>query len=222
MNPAIDHIVIGAASLKQGVDYVRRTLGVDIPFGGVHQTMGTHNHLMQLGEGLFLEVIAPNPDLPSPDTPRWYGMDDPHLRCQLENQPMLLTWVINTNNITALLAQADFSFGTIESISRGELNWLFGLPDDGRLLAGGMLPYVMQWNTKTHPAQNMFHAGCELKEIAIYHSHPDWVRSVLSSIGAEKLVNIYPADRDTLSFLEVKIKTPSGLKSLRSHVAAKQ
>ncbi|MEE8364674.1 MAG: VOC family protein [Gammaproteobacteria bacterium] len=42
-------MVIAADSLEQGVDYVRSTLGVDIPRGGVHQTMGTHNHLMQLG-----------------------------------------------------------------------------------------------------------------------------------------------------------------------------
>jgi len=59
----LDHLVIAASSLEQGVDYVRKMLGVDIPFGGVHSAMGTHNHLMQLGNSVFLEVIAINNEI---------------------------------------------------------------------------------------------------------------------------------------------------------------
>ena len=57
----IDHLVVGAANLSAGVEYVNRLLGVDIPYGGEHEKMGTHNHIMQLGSRLFLEVIAINP-----------------------------------------------------------------------------------------------------------------------------------------------------------------
>ena len=62
MSTVIDHLVIAAETLEQGAEYVLKMLGVDIPFGGVHPKMGTHNLLMQLGNTLFLEVIAINPD----------------------------------------------------------------------------------------------------------------------------------------------------------------
>jgi len=47
MQTRIDHLVIGAADLTQGIDYVKECLGVDMPYGGEHEKMGTHNHLMQ-------------------------------------------------------------------------------------------------------------------------------------------------------------------------------
>jgi ribosomal 30S subunit maturation factor RimM len=73
MQTRIDHLAIGASSLAQGVAYIKDLLGLDIPFGGVHSKMGTHNHLMQLGAHMFLEVIAINVDSEPPQKPRWFG-----------------------------------------------------------------------------------------------------------------------------------------------------
>jgi len=56
----LDHLTVAALSLDEGVAHVRRALGVEIPPGGAHPIMGTHNHLMQLGNSVFLEVIAPD------------------------------------------------------------------------------------------------------------------------------------------------------------------
>jgi hypothetical protein len=42
--------------------------------------------------------------------------------------------------INAFIQKASISLGTPELISRGEARWYFGVPDDGRLIAGGMLP----------------------------------------------------------------------------------
>jgi len=103
MKTGIDHLVIGATDLTRGIDYVRECLGIDMPYGGVHGKMGTHNHLVRLGGDVFLEVIAVNPDIELPESPRWYGLDDPYIRRQIEAQPTLLTWVVNTKNIEKLL-----------------------------------------------------------------------------------------------------------------------
>jgi len=80
MGTRIDHLVIGADNLEQGISFVRERLGIDIPYGGVHPQMGTHNHLVQLGNDIFLEVIAINPDMEPPNAPRWFGLDDPFIR----------------------------------------------------------------------------------------------------------------------------------------------
>lgn len=76
MQTCLDHLVIGAASLEAGVEYVKEVLGVDIPAGGHHEKMGTCNHLMQLGKDVFLEVIAIDKTLAAPSRPRWYGLEN--------------------------------------------------------------------------------------------------------------------------------------------------
>ncbi|MGD9010672.1 MAG: VOC family protein [Desulfobacteraceae bacterium] len=219
MQTRIDHIVIGAESLNQGVDYVKNVFGVDIPYGGVHAKMGTHNHLMQLGGGSFLEVITVNHELEPPDRPRWYGLDDPFTRRQIKMQPTLLTWVVNTRNINALIRQASFSLGKAELIRRGELSWYFGLPGDGRLLAGGMLPYAIQWLTDKHPSAKMADLGCRLHSLEIHHPHPRWLQSALASIGALDLVKIGALPKNEAPYLTASVGTPLGIKKLTSCAA---
>src|SRR4051794_22010223 len=93
-NPAVlDHITVAAQTLEQGVEHVRQCLGVVVPPGGQHPLMGTHNCLMRLGDDLFLEIIAPDPDA-SPQRTRWFELDDPGMRGRLSRSPQLVTWVV--------------------------------------------------------------------------------------------------------------------------------
>jgi hypothetical protein len=212
----LDHLVIAAESLEQGVDYVRSTLGVDIPRGGVHQTMGTHNHLMQLGKETYLEVIAINPDGLIPNHPRWFNLDECLMRESLQRQPRLITWVMNTPDILRVSQQAKFSIGTPSELSRDNLRWQIALTEDGRLLAHGLLPYVIQWQTQPHPSNAMADLGCQLVELEIYHNRPDWLGSMLDSIGAGQLVRIHSLDDAQSPYLSATIETPSGIKILRN------
>lgn len=212
----IDHLVIGAATVAQGVNYVRDYLGVDMPYGGVHVNMGTQNHLMQIGEEIFLEIIAINPDIEPPKQPRWFGLDDPFVRQRLATQPTLLTWVVNTDNLDKLIRQAMYSLGNSELIRRGELSWNFGLPDDGRLIAGGILPYAIEWHTSKHPAANMADFNCSFHSLEIYHPYPAWLQSALVSIGALNLVKIIEVPQNETPYITASINTPSGLKTLCS------
>ncbi|MEN8210320.1 MAG: VOC family protein [Thermodesulfobacteriota bacterium] len=216
MQTRIDHLVIGADDLAQGIAYVKEFLCVDIPYGGIHTKMGTHNHLMQLGNDIFLEVIAVNPDMKSPESPRWFGLDDPHVRKQIKKKPVLLNWVVNTKNIKELLGQANFSFGKKQLICRGNLSWYFGLPRDGRLLAGGMLPYAIEWQTDFHPSKNMADAGCRFQRLEIYHPNPTWFKTILTSIGAENLADIHALPENSIPYMIAYIDTPYGVKFLRS------
>jgi len=216
MQTQIDHLVIGAKTLSQGVNYVREQLGVEMPFGGVHTKMGTHNHLMRTGKNTFLEIIAINHDIDPPDRPRWFGLDDPFIRQQIDRQPSLLTWVVNTHDIKKLAQRSTVSLGKAELISRGQLNWYFGLPDDGRLIAGGMLPYVIQWQTDKHPSKNMIDLGCNLERLEIFHPYPRWLQSALSSIGASGLVQVHALSKNEIPYMIAYINSPLGIKKLYS------
>lgn len=219
MSSKIDHLVIGARTLAEGVDYVSQIMGVAMPYGGEHVKMGTHNHLMQLGNETFLEVIAINEEMSVPTRPRWYGLDDAYVRHKIAQQPALLTWVINTGDIQQLIKKASFSLGRAEAVSRGNLNWLFGLPNDGRLLGSGMLPYAIEWQTETHPSKGMADLACRLESLHIYHPYPAWLQQALVSVEALPLVKIHPLAENQTAYLRASIQTPKGLVSLQSVTA---
>ena len=68
LNTRLDHIVVGASSLESGAEYVEQALGVQVPDGGEHVMMGTHNKVTTLGDGVYLEIIAVNPRMAPPRT----------------------------------------------------------------------------------------------------------------------------------------------------------
>jgi hypothetical protein len=216
MRANLDHLVIAAATLEDGVAYVRDLLGVDIPPGGFHAKMGTRNHVMQLGGEVFLEVLAVDPELAAPTRPRWFGLDDPHVLASLARRPALLTWVVNTPDIHAFMKQTQIGFGTPEPVSRGDLNWLFGVPDDGHLPAGGMLPSVIQWQCSPHPATRMWDRGCRLRSFEIHHPRAAWLGDALTGAGADHLVEIRPLPANAAPYLLARIETPDGSRELRS------
>ncbi len=69
----LDHLVITAATLEQGVAWCEATLGATPGPGGQHALFGTHNRLMKVeGEGhagVYLEIIAIDPQAPAPGRP---------------------------------------------------------------------------------------------------------------------------------------------------------
>ena len=54
----LDHLTVIAPTLSEGVAHVRHCLDLDVPFGTRHDYMGTHNHRLQLGNSVYLEIIA--------------------------------------------------------------------------------------------------------------------------------------------------------------------
>ena len=218
----IDHFVLAADTLEQGIAYLQEQLGITIPFGGVHPAMGTHKCPMQLSEDLFFEIIAINPLSLTDDTlkvkqPRWFSLDNPYLQAQLKHQPILLTWVANTRDMQRSANSGIYRQCAIRNISRGDLNWQFALPDDGSLLANGLIPYVLQWSGE-HPAVKMADLGCSLIEINLFHPQKTWIESQLQEIGAAHLINIESLDNHQQGYFEVILQSASGKVTLSSRV----
>lgn len=206
----LDHIVIAADSLQQGIDYVREILGVEIAAGGKHKNMATHNRVMQLGNDSYLEVIAIDADAPPPRHPRWFALDTECLRSAIRSRPRLVTWVMNTADLGQLVERVDFDIGVPGKFSRDDLSWEFALPGDGRLLGDGMLPYCIQWHTTPHPSRKMADTGCLLQELTIYHNRPRWLEERLDALDASHLLHVEPLPDGKTPYLAAKIDTPSG------------
>lgn len=194
---AFDHLAIAAARLGEGIDLVEETLGVRMPLGGKHPGMNTHNAVMRLGDGLYLEVIAIDPEAGPATRPRWFGLDDPKLQQRLTALgPCLVAWVARTDNLVGSLRASTADLGAPMPMSRGTLSWDIAVRADGALPMGGLLPALIQWPPGVHPtAQRMPDLGVRFAGLTLRAPKPEPVRNALAQIGAAGLVEVKPFRR---------------------------
>lgn len=209
----LDHIVIVAATLEQGLDYCEFALGIRPPKGGEHTAMGTHNHLLNLGDGVFLEIIAINLAAPRPNRLRWFGMDAMAQQQRLEKAPYLAHYVVHVNEIAAGAAALP-ELGTISMMQRGLLEWQITIPDDGALVENGTLPSLIKWPDGVDPTSSMPDFGYRLLHLEAYHPQPEWLVTRWAEIGldAEPKLTVHAADRGGEPYLVAHISTPDGLR----------
>jgi hypothetical protein len=208
----LDHLVVVAPDLAEGVAHVRACLGLDMPEGGRHSEMGTRNHLLRLGASTFLEVIAADPEAAPPPRARWFGLGDAaRVRAEWEAGRRLRGFVARTTDIDTLLAAHPDLLGAAATLTRGTLSWRFGLRPDGTWPADGAAPYVMDWGDRPHPAGTMPDFGAHLDDFSLTHPEPEAVAALHADLGLTDPPRIEagPAPRWT-----ARIATPSGLRTL--------
>lgn len=180
--------------------------------GGEHPRMGTHNYFLRLGEKVYLEVISANPDVPHPGRPRWFQLDQP----DSIRAPRLSTWIARTDDIRAAVAASPVSLGNVESMSRGKLNWLITIPEDGSLPLQGVAPILIQWPPGIHPADTLQDPGCSLIRLEGFHPEAGKVMSVLESIGFQGAFSVSALPAGEPPYLVAHIQTPAGPRQLRT------
>lgn len=206
----LDHLVVTAPVLAVGVAWVESILGGTLQTGGEHQRMATHNALIRLGDSTYLEVIAPNPEAVRPNRPRWFELD----RMKHGGLPRLATWVARTADVNGTAAQCGAEFGQIEPMSRGALNWLITIPSEGALIAGGVIPMLIEWSSDSHPATKLEDKGCALKRLDLFHPEVAVVVDTLECLGLRSDARIRPMPTNGRPYLVAVIDTPRGPRSI--------
>ncbi|KQU68395.1 MULTISPECIES: VOC family protein [unclassified Rhizobacter] len=206
----LDHLTITAPTLAQGAAFVRDALGVEPQPGGEHPRMGTHNLLLRLGEGLFLEVIAVNPGAAAPTWPRWFALDT----LRPDAPPRLSNWVARTDDIERSAAAASEALGRIETITRDALQWLITIPADGSLPLDGIAPALIEWQTPPHPASRLQDRGCTLQGFEAFHPEPGRVTALLATLGLAQAVRVSPLPAGAAPRLVAQILTPTGPRTI--------
>lgn len=202
----LDHITIAARTLDEGVAYVEQALGVPMSGGGAHPLMATHNTFLRLGEGLFLEVIAPDPAAKA-SRPRWFALDDPKTHEALSRAPKLMIWVARTPDIDASLAAMPNAARPAITVTRGDLAWLISVPPDGSLPLDGAFPTLIQWPQGVHPSSRLPDLGCSLVELEVTHPEAKSIQSSLSGSLDDSRISFRSAATPSL---KVMIRTPTG------------
>lgn len=200
----LDHIVIGCATLEQGVAYLRHRLGVEVPPGGRHERMGTHNRLMQLGGRAYLELIAIDPHGVPPGRPRWFGLDEPAQQARLAERPHLIAWVAGTADIAASLAASPVDLGRAVEMTRGDLTWRISLHDDGTLPESGALPVLIEWPAGPHPSARQADLGVRLAALCVAHPAPERIAPALAALGASHLATLTRSEEMPMNTVELR------------------
>ena len=177
MQVAVDHLVVAARTLAEGVAWCEATLGVRATAGGQHVFMGTHNRVIDVSSPRFprsyLEIIAIDPDLPAPPRARWFDLDDAALQRQLQRAPQLVHWVARCDDIDAACAAtraAGIDAGDVMDAERmtptGLLRWRIALRADGRRPLAGAAPTWIQWGDR-HPTDDLAASGVTLESVCV-------------------------------------------------------
>lgn len=196
-----DHLAIAATSLDDGAATIEQALGVSLAPGGEHAAMGTHNRLLSLGPGEYLEVIAINRAAPAPGRPRWFGLD------AFDGATRPQCWIARTDDMTSALANAPQGIGVPISFARNAYEWDMAVPDTGLLPFDGLFPALIQWHSQAHPADALPDRGVRLRRLVITHPDAPALRAALDPLITDSRLAVTSGAEPALA---VELDTPHG------------
>lgn len=186
----IDHFTLGAKDLTSGRAALEELLGVTLPMGGKHPAMSTHNCLTATGTGQFMELISVDHDAPEPDRIRWFSLDEERTIERLAKRPRALCWVVDTDDLDALVSNSPIDLGEVIHLSRGDRTWRLTVPKDGSLGEHGLIPAFIEWSPGPHPSTVQADVGIRLEAIKLTHPNPQWLTEIFDALGILHLVSI--------------------------------
>ncbi|MDK1011185.1 MAG: VOC family protein [Actinomycetota bacterium] len=203
----VDHLVFATPDLDEGIRLIERVFDAHVTPGGRHKHWGTRNALVSLGETTYLEIIGPDPERSTRETPHLFRID------QID-EPRLVTWAAKGANLSGIVASARSRGVDLGDISQGsrllpdgtELRWRLTDPYAERV--GGVIPFFVDWGETTHPATAL-PSQCELITVNLEHPHPEQAERAMRAVGITTQV----AAGDT-SQIRATIRTPNGIVEL--------
>ncbi|WP_371170679.1 VOC family protein [Aliiroseovarius sp. 2305UL8-7] len=208
----LDHITVIAPTLDEGVLHVRQCLDLDIPFGTRHAYMGTHNHRLQLGDRVYLEIVAIDPEGAKPHRPRWFGLDhQERVRMDWDNGRRLRGWVASTPDMNATLSGRMETFGEHVALPPDEPEFSFSIAKDGSLPLGGAAPSWIDHRSTPTSMDEIPEMGARLKSFELTHPDPISVTKLYRELGIEHAPSVSPGSE--LRY-RAEIETLNGLRIL--------
>jgi hypothetical protein len=192
----IDHVIVGAADLDAAIAEIERLTGVRPVIGGVHPGRGTRNALLSLGEGTYLEIVAPDPA---------QSVDSEDVRAlRALPRPTPFGWAVSADTESALrsaLSGADIAITDPKPGSRAKpdgsvLRWVtFGYAT----LDKPQAPFFIIWaDPALHPSRTSA-AGCRLSGMAIESPDAAAISHAIAPLGLRAPVKAAAEDRIRLS-----------------------
>ena len=217
----VDHLVVAARTLDEGVQWCEATLGVTPRAGGAHPLMGTHNRLLQVSTDryprAYFEIIAIDPQARAPGRNRWFDLDDPGLQQAVSAQPRLVHFVARSDDAGSAaraLQRLGIDRGPLVQAERptteGMLRWQISVRGDGQRMFYGGLPTLIEWGD-AHPADTMPSAGLTLESLHVSHPRVEDLQAAHAAIGLQGVT----AEQGPPNIVAT-LATPRGVVTLQS------
>lgn len=208
----LDHLTVIAPTLAEGVSHVRECLDLDVPFGTRHEYMGTHNHRLQLGAGVYLEIVALDPEGVLPGRARWFGLDArEQVRADWEDGRRLRGFVASTTDIEAVVSRHGDVFGEVVALPFAQPEFAFSIPEDGSLPLDGAAPSLIDHKDEPTSMADIPDLGAQLLALTLEHPQPGAVAALYRELALDRSPEIVQGAQ--IRYL-AKIMTPSGPRDL--------
>jgi hypothetical protein len=208
----LDHITVIAPTLAEGVVHVRECLGIDVPFGTRHHYMGTHNHRLQLGGSVYLEIVARDPHGLDPGRARWFGLDDQDkVASDWSKGRRLRGWVANAENLAVVFSRHPGVFGEEIPLPPEKPVFGFSIPKDGTLPLDGAAPSIIDHRGDPTSMDEIPDLGARLHSWTLEHPDPAAIAAFLAALSIDRPPTI--VEGPDIRY-RARIETPKGLKEL--------
>ncbi|MEO0621888.1 MAG: VOC family protein [Pseudomonadota bacterium] len=208
----LDHLTVIAPTLAEGVAHVRACLGLDVPFGTRHLYMGTHNHRLQLGGRVYLEIVARDPDGIDPGRARWFGVDDAaRVRADWDAGRRLRGWVASVQAMEPVLAAHPEIFGANVPLPPEAPEFSFAIPEHGSLPLDGAAPSLIDRRGVEEPPDAIPDLGARLRSWSLSHPDPERIGALYKELAVDQPPRIIAGPEPRYS---AEIETPQGMRTL--------
>jgi len=200
----IDHIAYAVPNLDDGIKHLQELLGCEVIVGGRHLNNGTHNALVNLGNEIYLELIATDIENKDVEGPRWMAVD-------LVEEPRVTRWALKSNDLNAdLNALKVFnpdlgnSFeGSRKKQDGSLLKWHMALPLPAPEIE--LAPFAVDWKDSIHPTRSLT-AECELISIELIHPNPTIYAQLFAALDIELMIY-----QGVSTKIKLEINSPKGI-----------
>jgi hypothetical protein len=214
----LDHLIVAAPNLADGVADFAALSGVQPVLGGRHEGAGTANYLVGLtvaGDdahryATYLEIIGPDPEQDTAALPRL------NLDVQTVHAFGLHTWAVRPTDFDATLksaGQVDVAVGHIRASSRltpagDTLRWR--LSSLSPLPLRGAQPFLIDWQDSPHPSAQPLPA-VRLDRLEVRTPDVELTRRTLGALFVEADIVEWPTHG-----LRAELTGPAGAFTLSS------
>jgi len=204
----VDHLVYATTDLEGSIAEVENLLGVRAAIGGQHPGRGTRNALIAISDSSYLEIVGPDPEQPTPNVARWFGIDTVVTPC-------LVTWAAKAGaleDVAEAAARDGVRLGSVVAGGRRRsdgviLHWEF--TDPATVVGDGLVPFFIDWRDSPHPAASA-PGGPSLVSLRGEHPEPAAIRRQLAAVGID-----LPIERGPRPALVASLLAAGGIIELR-------
>ena len=208
----LDHLTVIAPSLSEGISHVRDCLDLSVPFGSRHDYMGTHNHRLQLGQSVYLEIVALDPKGTDPGRPRWFGLDNQdQVKADWDEGRRLRGWVANSEDINSVASTHTAVFGDKIALPPVDPTFSFTIPKDGSLPYDGAAPSIIDHQGDSNYIATIPDMGARLSSFTLEHPIPTDIEALFRKLAIDRPPVVVYGPRLRYRAL---IQTPAGLREL--------